>query len=264
MCWFRPTVDGRAGWPLTVPCVKHASKAGSEGYSIVACSGSEAYPVEKFGDFRLSGARTSGAERDNDHTMDADDTDARIIERSVHAPELFGAIFDRHVIEVHRYLNRRAGPDSADSLVGDVFRIAFENRSRYLPDRECALPWLYGIAANVLRQHHRGERRRHLLVDKLGSVALREDRHCEDARRSHLRGEIATVVDVLASLPDAESEAVLLFAWEDLSYEEIAAAQDVPVGTVRSRLNRARRRMRERIDEAGQEGDEPVRRAVRR
>jgi RNA polymerase sigma factor (sigma-70 family) len=72
------------------------------------------------------------------------------------------------------------------------------------------------------------------------------------------------VIEVLADLPEAEREAVLLYAWEDLSYEEIAAAQDVPVGTVRSRLNRARGRIRERIGDVGQEGHEPIRRAVRR
>jgi RNA polymerase sigma factor (sigma-70 family) len=69
------------------------------------------------------------------------------------------------------------------------------------------------------------------------------------------------VVDALANLPEAEREAVLLYVWEDLSYDEIATAQDVPVGTVRSRLNRARRRTRERIDDDGQEGDDPIRRA---
>jgi RNA polymerase sigma-70 factor (ECF subfamily) len=196
--------------------------------------------------------------------MGSDQTDALIIERSVHAAEHFGVIFDRHVTEVHRYLSRRAGPDSAEGLVGEVFRIAFENRSRYLTNRGCALPWLYGIAANVLRQHLRGEHRRQRLVSKLTSEASRLETNRDDSDRLRAQGDLATVLDALGLLSDAEREAVLLYAWEDLSYEEIAVAQEVPVGTVRSRLNRARKRIRERISDGGQEGDEPIRRAVRR
>lgn len=196
--------------------------------------------------------------------MAPDHTDALIIKRSLRAPELFGAIFDRHIHQVHGYLSRRAGQDTGDSLAGEVFRIAFENRSRYLTDRECALPWLYGIAANVLRQHLRGEHRRQRLVTKLSSAALRLELEGDDSDRLNAQGELATVLHALELLPDAEREAVLLYAWEELSYEEIAVAQDVPVGTIRSRLNRARKRIRERISDGGQEGDEPIRRAERR
>lgn len=196
--------------------------------------------------------------------MGSEQTDAKIIERSVYAPELFGAIFDRHFTEIHDYLSRRTGSETADGLVGDVFRIAFENRSRYQPERPSALPWLYGIAANVLRQHRRTEHRRLRLVDKLAIEEAAVNAVDDDSARSRARDEVAMVVEVLAALPEAEREAVLLFAWEELTYDEIATAQDVPVGTVRSRLNRARKRIRERIGDGGQEGDEPIRRAVRR
>jgi RNA polymerase sigma factor (sigma-70 family) len=196
--------------------------------------------------------------------MGSDQTDATIIDRSVHDPECFGALFDRHVARVHGYLSRRSGSDTADGLVGEVFRAAFENRSRYRTDRPSALPWLYGIAANVLRQHRRTEHRRLRLVDKLTVEARGRNVEDGESARSQARDDVAIVVEVLAELPEAEREAILLYAWEDLSYEEIATAQDVPVGTVRSRMNRARRRIRERIGGSGQEGDEPIRRAVRR
>ena len=195
--------------------------------------------------------------------MGHDPTDSTIIERSAAAPELFGAIFDRHVADIHRYLSRRTGSDTADGLVGDVFRIAFETRSRYRVDRPCALPWLYGIAANVLRQDRRREQRRIRLVERITSEA--EARRTEhDPGRSWEREELASVIDALTKLPEPEREAVLLHAWEQLSYDEIATAQGVPVGTVRSRLNRARRRLRERSGDDGQERGEPIRRAVRR
>ncbi|MDP1818573.1 MAG: RNA polymerase sigma factor [Acidimicrobiales bacterium] len=201
---------------------------------------------------------------DNDSWMGPESTDATMIERSLLDPDLFGAIFDRHFTEVHGYLSRRAGSDNADGLVGDVFRIAFENRSRYRTERSCALPWLYGIAANVLRQHRRSEHRRLRLVDKLTIQGAGTNGAGDELARSRTRDEVEMVVSVLGALPEPECEAVMLYAWEDLSYEEIAIAQDVPVGTVRSRLNRARRRIRERIGGSGQEGDEPIRRAVRR
>ena len=51
--------------------------------------------------------------------------------------------------------------------------------------------------------------------------------------------------DVIAALPAGERDALLLFVWEELTYDEIAASLDIPVGTVRSRLNRVRRRLRE-------------------
>lgn len=195
--------------------------------------------------------------------MGLDRTDATIIEESMGTPEVFGVIFDRHFTAIHGYLSRRAGSDTADGLVGEVFRIAFETRSRYRIDRPSALPWLYGIAANVLRQSRRGEQRRLRLTDKLASEATA--RSTEDGTAdSRTRERVAAVVDLLADLPEAEREAVLLVAWEGLAYDEIAAAQDVPVGTVRSRLNRARKRIRERIDDDGQEDDEPIRRAARR
>jgi RNA polymerase sigma-70 factor (ECF subfamily) len=196
--------------------------------------------------------------------MAPEQTDATIIERSVCASEMFGAIFDRHFTDIHGYLSRRAGSDIADGLVGEVFRIAFENRSRYRTDRPCALPWLYGIAANVLRQSRRSELRRLRLVDKLTFEATAHNTMEDESTRFWARGDVAMLVDALANLPEAEREAVLLYAWEDISYDEIAIAQDVPVGTVRSRLNRARKRIRERIDHDGQEGDDPIRRAVRR
>ncbi len=194
--------------------------------------------------------------------MDLDETDAMIIERSACAPEVFGAIFDRHFTQIHGYLSRRAGSDVADDLAGEVFRIAFESRSRYRTDRPCALPWLYGIAANVLSQSRRGEQRSRRLVDKLASEATARSTE-DESTRTRTREDVAAVIEALAYLPEAEREAVLLYAWEGLSYDEIATAQEVPVGTVRSRLNRARERIRERIDDDRQEGDEPIRRAVR-
>ena len=85
-------------------------------------------------------------------------TDATVVEQSLECSERFAEIFDRHVSSIHGYLARRTGHERADPLVGEVFRVAFETRHRYQLDRPSALPWLYGIASNVLRQARRTQR----------------------------------------------------------------------------------------------------------
>jgi len=59
------------------------------------------------------------------------------------------------------------------------------------------------------------------------------------------------VAEAIESLPDDEREALLLFAWEDLSYQDMADTLDIPLGTVRSRLDRARTRLRELVEPIG-------------
>jgi RNA polymerase sigma-70 factor (ECF subfamily) len=59
------------------------------------------------------------------------------------------------------------------------------------------------------------------------------------------------VADAIEALPDGEREALLLFAWEDLSYQSVAEALELPIGTVRSRLNRARAQLRELLEPGG-------------
>jgi RNA polymerase sigma factor (sigma-70 family) len=168
-------------------------------------------------------------------------TDGELIAGSVEDPEQFAALFDRHATAVHRYLGRRVG-ELADDLLSETFLVAFRRRSTYRPDHVEVRPWLLGIATNVVRGHERTERRRYRL---LARAASRPEEHGADPADSGdrldaqaLRGPLA---HALAGLKPHDRDTLLLFAWGDLGYEEIAAVLDVPVGTVRSRLNRARR-----------------------
>src|SRR5688572_13797491 len=86
-------------------------------------------------------------------------TDAEVIERSRADPRQFGALFERHFDTLHRYLARRVGTTLADDLAAQTFTEAFANRARYDATRASALPWLYGIAANLLRRQQRTEQR---------------------------------------------------------------------------------------------------------
>src|SRR6187431_1299159 len=87
-------------------------------------------------------------------------TDADVIARSCTSPASFGELFDRHATTMFRYFVRRVGPDDAGSLLGELFRIAFEKRTAYDTDRAEARPWLYGIASNLLARHRQREARR--------------------------------------------------------------------------------------------------------
>ena len=179
-------------------------------------------------------------------------SDAELIARAASEPELFGILFDRHFATIHRYLDRRIGSDGADELAGEVFRIAFEQRGRFRPLHESALPWLYGLATNLMLKRWRGERRHLRALARMnaerGSVAHEGTEERLDARSSR-----AALLDALASLPQRDRDIVVLIAWEELSYEEAAAALAIPVGTVRSRLNRARRTLRELLGDIGNE-----------
>jgi RNA polymerase sigma-70 factor (ECF subfamily) len=181
-------------------------------------------------------------------------TDAEVIACSIESPAAFGELFDRHATTLFRYFVRRVGPDDADTLLGELFRIAFERRDSFDTGRPEARPWLYGIASNLLARHRTGEVRRLDATARLvNSSAAASDLFADvDARldASQLWPDVAAAI---AALPQGERDTLLLFAWEGMPYDEIAVALDVPVGTVRSRLNRARGRLRELVGASGEE-----------
>ena len=175
---------------------------------------------------------------------DALPSDTELIARSVDDPAEFAPLFDRHAPTVHRYLGRRVG-ELADDLLSETFLIAFRRRAAYRPEHVQVRPWLLGIATNVVHGHVRTEQRRYRA---LARAAAEPERHGTDPGDSAerldaqaLRGPLAAA---LAGLKPRDRDALLLLAWGQLGYEEIAAALDVPVGTVRSRLHRARRQTR--------------------
>jgi RNA polymerase sigma factor (sigma-70 family) len=173
-----------------------------------------------------------------------EESDGAVIADSLETPGAFGAIFDRHGSTLLRFLARRVDPAEAEDLLGDVFRIAFERRSAFERDRASARPWLYGIAANVVAKHHRSEARRFRAMARVPAERPLDEDPAERAVAAADAGARWTrVMDAIGTLPEAERQVLLLFAWEELSYEEIALALGIPVGTVRSRLSRGRARL---------------------
>jgi RNA polymerase sigma-70 factor (ECF subfamily) len=185
--------------------------------------------------------------------------DSEVIAASLADPSAFGEIYDRHARTLARYLIRRVGADDAEGLLGDVFRIAFEARHRYRPDRVDARPWLYGISANLVMRHRRGAARRERATARFASrpssVEPLEERVVDGMSASDRWRRVVVAID---RLPSRDREVLFLFAWEQLSYAEIAEALDIPVGTVRSRLNRVRTVLRELEGPAGEVPDIPT------
>jgi RNA polymerase sigma factor (sigma-70 family) len=187
--------------------------------------------------------------------LDVFQTDAAVIEQSWHEPEIFARLYDRHAGPIHRYVSRRLGETLADDLVADTFLAAFRVRHRYDLDRLDARPWLYGIAANMIGRHRRAE------VRRLRALARTADAMPADpgAGWAATAGadEIVTRLDAaavrgdllraLAGLSAGERDVLLLIAWAGLTSDETGAALGIPSGTVRSRLNRARRKVREAL-----------------
>ncbi|WP_238151027.1 RNA polymerase sigma factor [Kribbella sindirgiensis] len=186
-------------------------------------------------------------------------TDAELI--SAASREEFALLFDRHAAKIHRYAARRLGTTDADDVLSQTFLIAYERRHHYTPADpgdalDGALPWLYGIATNLIHRRRRSEVRQYRAYARSEPAG----RHTHD---DPLAGEVASRVDAeaaqrtlaraLARLRPPERDVLLLYAWEDLGYAEIAAALDIPIGTVRSRLHRARKSVRATLGPAFEE-----------
>jgi RNA polymerase sigma factor (sigma-70 family) len=176
--------------------------------------------------------------------------DAAVIADSLADPECFAVIFERHADEIHRYVARRLGPQAAPDAVSEVFLAAFRNRGRYQMARADARPWLYGIAIKVINQHLRAEGRRARLLAAAPAPPAADvsvDDISDRLAAARLR---PVLLSALSGLDPDSRELVLLVAWAELSYQQAAQALEIPVGTVRSRLHRARARIRRAIESA--------------
>jgi RNA polymerase sigma factor (sigma-70 family) len=172
------------------------------------------------------------------------ESDAEVIGRALRQPEAFAALFDRHHRRIYAYAARRLGTGLADDIAAETFLIAFDRREDYDRTRADAAPWLYGIAANLIARHARAEARHLRALARTGAMDVVEwdgDALAGRLDAAAVRGRLA---EALAALPATEREVLLLVAWAGLSCQDAATALDVPAGTARSRLHRARTQMR--------------------
>jgi RNA polymerase sigma factor (sigma-70 family) len=182
--------------------------------------------------------------------------DAAAIGESLVQPERFAILYDRYAAALHRYAGRRVGDDVADDLVAATFLAAFRGRERYDLDRSSARPWLFGILTKELARRHRTEQARLRALARSWTEPPADglaDRVAADVTARAARGALAAA---LARLSADERGVLLLIAWADLSYEETAQALGIPLGTVRSRLSRARAKVRQALGDANPMNEE--------
>ncbi len=172
-------------------------------------------------------------------------TDSEIIRRSLETPAVFAELFERHARVVGAFAARRVGRDAAEDVVSETMLVAFRRRRDFDHSWESAKPWLLGIASRLVRRHGAREAAQ---WHSFEAMASRGD-HVSDGdievagERMDASASVRALAPRIAALPARDRDVLLLYAWADLTYEEITVALGVPVGTVRSRLNRVRRKL---------------------
>ncbi len=167
------------------------------------------------------------------------ESDSEIIGRSLTKPEAFGEIYERHGMAIAAYVMRRVDPHRVEDVVAEVFVAAFRRRRRYDLGEPNCLPWLYGIARNVVRNERRWWRRHRIERLRLPVESVVEDIADAVIERADAEALLARISPTLASLRDEERVPLQMLA-EGFTYSEIAAYLDCRVGTVKSRVSRAR------------------------
>ncbi|WP_309066333.1 RNA polymerase sigma factor [Microbacterium sp.] len=171
-------------------------------------------------------------------------TDSDIIARSIDEPEAFSTIFERHVRPVGGYIRRRVGPDAVDDALSETFLVAFNKRAAFDRSVGSALPWLLGIATRIVRKHRADEARQwRSFQAAAGASPQPESVHGAADERLDADAAVRSLAPRIAALASRDRDTLLLYAWADLTYEQIAIALGIPIGTVRSRLNRVRRKL---------------------
>jgi RNA polymerase sigma-70 factor (ECF subfamily) len=180
-------------------------------------------------------------------------SDRALLARSLEEPAAFEELFERHHAAIHRYVARRLSRTCADDVAAQAFCIAFDRRRQLVEQRpDCPIaPWLFGIATNLVRRHRRDERRQLRAYARLGTDDARPEPLSDSDDRLDARRAAPQIARALASLSRDERDVLLLYALADLDYQGIAEALEIPIGTVRSRLARARTRARRHLAGVG-------------
>jgi RNA polymerase sigma factor (sigma-70 family) len=170
--------------------------------------------------------------------------DAQQVELSLRDPECFGVVFDRYFAEIHGYVARRLGRDAADDVAAETFLTAFRSRRRFDASRGTVRAWLYGIVTNHMSAYHRQEVRAYRALERAGMRGAEEGHADRVAERVDAGAAARELAGALATLPRGDRDVLLLVALGGLSHTGVAAALGIPYGTVGSRLNRVRKKLR--------------------
>jgi RNA polymerase sigma factor (sigma-70 family) len=158
--------------------------------------------------------------------------------------DAFGAIFDACAKSVYNHAFRLTGDwSTAEEVMAMTFLEAWRGRDSILADGGSLRPWLLGIATNLARGLRRTARRQRTALARLAVADEIPDFADDLSGRLDDVARIKALHRALADLPGPELEVLALCVWSGLSYADAAEALRVPVGTVRSRLSRARAKL---------------------
>jgi RNA polymerase sigma-70 factor (ECF subfamily) len=174
-------------------------------------------------------------------------SDAAVISASREHAETFGVIYDRYSAQLYRYAYRRLGPEHAEDVVAETFLAAFRRRKQYDLARDDARPWLFGIATKEIARRYRAEQARYRALARAGAPDVTEGFADEISDAVSAQATRAQLADALQRLAKNDRDVLLLIAWSGMSYEEVAETLRIKLGTVRSRLHRARRKVRDAL-----------------
>ncbi|MGC5169676.1 RNA polymerase sigma factor [Micromonospora sp. DT81.3] len=171
--------------------------------------------------------------------------DSEIIRRSIDVPSAFAELFERHAKVIGAFAARRVGSDAAQDILSETFLVAFRRRRDFDPSWDSAKPWLLGIATRLIGKHRGKEAAQWRAFEASAGGAETWSDGAIDAlvKRTDAAAALRALAPRIAALTARDRDTLLLYAWGDLTYEQIAVAQGIPVGTVRSRLNRVRRKL---------------------
>ncbi|MGW0435159.1 RNA polymerase sigma factor [Micromonospora sp. NPDC003197] len=175
--------------------------------------------------------------------------DVALLVESRTVPERFGMLFNSYYPEIHRYAQARLAAHLADDVASETFLIAFRGRTRFHVTESSGQvrAWLYGIATNLIRRHWRDELRRYRALARAGADLPEQPPDEQVAAQVSAQGVRQELAKALAGLSVRERDVLLLVALGDLNYADAAAALGIPYGTVCSRLDRARRKVRKAL-----------------
>lgn len=153
----------------------------------------------------------------------------------------FSELFDDYSDLIYNVAFRRTGSwEAAEEIVSTVFFEAWRQRATVTEHNGSIRPWLLGVALNLIRRHWRQADRQRRATLRLASEHPDLDHASDVVDRLDAERAMSRILETLEQIPDDQREVVQLWAWEELTYDEIAAVLDTPVGTVKSRLHRAR------------------------